>query len=125
MKLQPLKGESHIGALFEHKGVSSLKGSKWMWVKFLTHIGTDPQKKGFYAAVSVSKRKFPRAVDRNRIKRQMKAALSDSLAPVEGIKHEVHSLWVFRKNTFPTYEELLQESNELTKAIFNSLADES
>ncbi len=80
--MKPLKGNKKIDFLFE-------KGKR-LSSSCLRCIFLEQESEGLFYVVSVPKKSFPRAVDRNKIKRQLREIL---------IKNEE----VFRKNGFGWY----------------------
>ena len=102
--LKRLKGKLRIAHLFE-------KGKVYHSQNILLKILENNPDDALYAAVSVSKRNFVRAVDRNRIKRLMreawrleKPALENRLIADEKQRAIV---FIFTGKEMPTYEAIL------------------
>lgn len=69
ISLVQLKGKTKIVPLFE-------SGKIYRTPSLLLRVLKDEKSKSLAAAVSVSKKNFAKAVDRNRIKRQLRVALN-------------------------------------------------
>jgi len=117
MKLKRLKGEKRIVALFEQKGVKTLQSEKLLIVRYFSFEGTAGDMGRLYAGISVSKRKFSKAVDRNRIKRQIRAALKENTNESKTSKCNIHSMWVYKSHLFPEYETLKKECAQILSRI--------
>ena len=81
-KMRPLKGNKNVDLLFD-KGL-------WLSSKFVRCVFLTRETDELFYVVSVPKKSFPRAVDRNKIKRQLREILR---------KNEV----LFKKNGFGWY----------------------
>ena len=77
MKLKPIKDKKKITALFEKGRVINGKNISLRVYKF------DDEQRGY--VISVPKKKFPLAVDRNLIKRRLRACLVAQPNPKNGI----------------------------------------
>ena len=69
---------------------------------------------GLYAGVSVTKRRFKRAVDRNRIKRQLREALknTETKLPLRG-----YCMLIFQGKKHPKTSELISDCEVLFSKI--------
>lgn len=77
ISLQKLKGKIRIALLFEQ---GTTRHSKHLIFRALTQ----EKEKDFFCGVAVPKRLIKKAVNRNRIKRQMRAALENQRLAVSG-----------------------------------------
>ena len=125
MKLEALKSEKEIAALFENPKVKTQKGRHFFWVKYKDLATIEAQENRFRAAISVSKRRFSKAVDRNRIKRQIREVLRESLRDIPASGTPINSLWVYRRNDFPDFGDLRNECQQILAKIYSNLPDES
>ena len=125
MKLEALKSEKEIADLFENPKVKTQKGRHFFWVKYKDLARIEAQERPFRAAISVSKRRFSKAVDRNRIKRQIREVLRESLRDIPPCKAPIDSLWVYRRNDFPDFGDLRNECQQILAKIYSNLPDES
>ena len=105
--MQQLKSKKEINSLFE-SGFTQKSGDLVLRY-FIKETHTD-----FFVGVAVSKTKFRRAVDRNRIKRQLRAALSkvnkDSFFLGVG-------MLIFSGNSLPYFQKLEADCKTLFKKI--------
>lgn len=125
MKLEALKSEKEIAALFENPKVKTQKGPQFFWVKYKDRTKVPAQEQPFRAAISVSKKRFSKAVDRNRIKRQIREVLRESLRDIPSTGPQIDSLWVYIRNDFPDFGELRDECQQILARIYSNLPDES
>jgi ribonuclease P protein component len=69
------------------------------------------------ATVSVSSRSFKKAVDRNRIKRQLREVYRQEKKPLmeqmAGKNLQLALFFIYTARQMPTYEELLQKMNKI------------
>ena len=105
--LKRLKGKLRIAHLFE-------KGKVYHSQNILLKILENNHDDALYAAVSVSKRNFIRAVDRNRIKRQLREALRLSS---QGIPMKGSAMLIFKGKTLPQTAILIEEVNALLQGL--------
>ena len=98
--LNRLKGKEKINMLFR-KG--SIHRTKHLLIKILE---ANKKEAVLYAGVSVPKRNFKRAVDRNRIKRQLRIALK---AVEKTIPFDGSCMLIFNGRKSPTTHELVSE----------------
>jgi ribonuclease P protein component len=97
--LNRLKSKTVIDRLFlEGEGVHS----KHLFIRLIQ----EKESPYLYAGVSVSKRNFKKAVDRNRIKRQLRIALK----AVDPIPFRGSFMLVYKGRKLPKTQELVEES---------------
>ncbi len=97
--LNRLKGKDKISMLFQ-------KGSIHQTENLLIKVFEADKKEKLYAGVSVPKKNFNRAVDRNRIKRQLRIALKtvEKTIPIGG-----SCMLIFNGRKSPVTHELVNE----------------
>ena len=103
-KLNRLKGKELIDALF-HKG--TVRRSKHLLLKALEAKKSESV---LYVGVSVPKRNFKRAVDRNKIKRQLRIALKNA---EENIPFSGACMLIYIGRKHPLTSELVEGVKEL------------
>ena len=103
-KLNRLKGKELIDALFR-KG--TVRRSKHLLLKVLE---TKESETVLYVGVSVPKRNFKRAVDRNKIKRQLRIALKNA---EENIPFSGACMLIYIGRKHPLTSELVEGVKEL------------
>lgn len=101
-----LKSKKIIGSLFESGKSSFAYPVKMIYIK--TPV-IQEEKAAFHFAVSVSKKKFKRAVDRNRIKRQMRAALQEVLRNSHFVLDiHIDIMFIYVGRELPSYSIILK-----------------
>lgn len=104
--LRRLKSKAVIDRLFlEGEGIHS----KHLFLRLIQEKETP----FVYAGVSVSKRNFKKAVDRNRIKRQLRVALKS----VAQISFKGSFMLVYKGRKLPNTRELIEETSLLFAKI--------
>jgi ribonuclease P protein component len=89
-KRERLKSKKLLDLAFAHGGEKPLKA----WPILMKIVPTDlPEKVPTQTAFSAAKRKFPRAVDRNAIKRQMREAWRHERGPLESALRDHGVQW--------------------------------
>jgi len=106
LKLRPLRGNNKIDSLFKN-GLTSHSPS--LILKF--QLDDKSLFKEF--CVSVGKKKIPRAVDRNKIKRMLREIIRKNYNSIPSGKF----LFIYNNNQIPTFASLC---NEIEK-LFNGL----
>lgn len=105
--LKRLKSKTLIDQLF-------LKGEGVRSGKLLLRFVKDEKMDGLYAGVSVTKRRFGRAVDRNRIKRQLRVALKS----VESdLSCRGYCMLIYQGKKHPETSELMSDCTTLFSKI--------
>ena len=102
--LNRLKGKELIDALFR-KG--TVRRSKHLLLRVLESKTSENK---LYVGVSVPKRTFKRAVDRNKIKRQLRIALKKAEGPIH---FSGACMLIYRGRKHPLTNELVEGVNEL------------
>ena len=102
--LNRLKGKELIDALFR-KG--TVRHSKYLILKVLE---TKESETVLYVGVSVPKRNFKRAVDRNKIKRQLRIALKSA---EENIPFSGACMLIYTGRKHPLTSEIVEDVKEL------------
>lgn len=106
-KNERLKSQKAIGELFEKGKHINVYPLKLVW---LTQSSDKPNKYPAKVVLSVSKKKFKKAVDRNRIKRLLKETYRTNkkeLINTLNIKQlELHFFLVYLDNKLPEYQPL-------------------
>ena len=99
VQIKRLKGKSSIDLLFEKGKVIRSKRLLLLSIK-------KPNKSIYHSGVSVPKKLFKKAVDRNRIKRQMRVAIAklDESRLFEG-----YGMLTYRSNEKPSFKVLKEE----------------
>lgn len=102
-----LKSKAMIDLLF-------LKGERVHSGKLLLRLVKDDKMDGLYTGVSVSKRSFSRAVDRNRIKRQLRAAIK---SVEKELSYRGCCMLIFQGKKHPSTAQLVSDCKSLFSKI--------
>ncbi|MGA1775802.1 MAG: ribonuclease P protein component [Flavobacteriaceae bacterium] len=105
--LIPLKGKTVIDLLFE-------KGKQYKSRTLLLRLNIDEESQVLKAGVTVSKKNFSRAVDRNRIKRVLRVALKE-LPP--NLSFGGQCMLIYTGREMPKTAFLVEEVKELFEKI--------
>ena len=107
IQIKRLKGKSAIDLLFNN---GKVKHSKRLFIRMINNSGDGI----YYSGVSVPKKLFKKAVDRNRIKRQMRLALkklnNNQLFEGSGIL-------IYKSKETPLTKELINEVDSLFRTF--------
>jgi len=106
LKLRPLRGNNKIESLFKN-GLTSRSSS--LILKF--QLGDNNLFKEF--CVSVSKKKIPRAVDRNKIKRLLREIIRKNYNSIPAGRF----LFIYNNNQIPTFASLCNEIEKLLNGL--------
>lgn len=106
LKIKKLKGKTTIDFLFK-------RGTVYQTKNLLLRLVLDTETSVLNFGVSVSKRNFNRAVDRNRIKRQLRAVLKHHKSFSIGGKY----MLLYTGKNMPEFATLIDE----TKLIINNI----
>lgn len=103
IQIKRLKGKSTVDSLFN---TGKVVHSKRLFIRMIVSAGDGI----YYSGVSVPKKLFKKAVDRNRIKRQMRLALVklDNKQLFEG-----SGMLIYKSKENPLTKELIDEVNSL------------
>lgn len=105
--LKRLKSKNAIERLFREGGVVQTKNLLFRYVK-------QEKGNGFYIGVSVAKRNVKRAVDRNRIKRQLRVVVKKNVAllPALGM-----GMLIYKGRRLQTTQSIIEETRSLFSKI--------
>ena len=104
-KIKRLKGKTTIDYLFK-------KGAVFQTKNLLLRLSENPGSKELFIGVSVSKRNFNRAVDRNRIKGQLRSVVKQLEHDQKfGFRGECMILYTGKRT--PKTKALLEEASQL------------
>ena len=106
MKLIPLRGNNKIDSLFK-KGLTAQSPA------LLLRFQLDDNTLFREICVSVSKKKIPRAVDRNKIKRLIREIIRKNYASIPAGKF----LFIYNNNQIPTFTSLCNEIEKLLNGL--------
>ena len=106
MKIKPLRGKNKIDALFKN-GLTA--HSSALLLKFQLDDNTLFRE----FCVSVSKKKIPRAVDRNKIKRLIREIIRKNYASIPAGEF----LFIYNNNQIPTFTFLCNEIEKLLNGL--------
>jgi len=110
-KIKRLKGKTTIDYLFK-------KGAVFRTKNLLLRLSENPGSKDLFIGVSVSKRNFNRAVDRNRIKRQLRSVVKQLEHDQKfGFRGECMILYTGKRT--PKTKTLLEEASQLLDKTSN------
>jgi len=104
-KIKRLKGKTTIDYLFK-------KGAVFQTKNLLLRLSENPGSKDLFIGVSVSKRNFNRAVDRNRIKRQLRSVVKQ-LEHDQKFGFRGECMILYTGKTTPKTKALLEEASQL------------
>lgn len=96
--IYPLGHKSSLSLLSSKGKTTSSNLAKF--VVFTGHNSSIPLKQGFHLAFAASKKKFTKAVDRNRIKRRFRSALRQELCHFELKENTILMLIIPNKDSF-------------------------
>ena len=107
IQIKRLKGKSTIDFLYKNGKVIH---SRRLYIRMINNAGGDV----YYSGVSVPKKLFKKAVDRNRIKRQMRLALVklDNKQLFEG-----SGILIYKSKEKPLTKELINEVDLLFRSF--------
>ena len=106
MKIKPLRGNNKIDSLFKN-GLAA--HSSALLLKF--QLDDNSLFKEF--CVSVGKKKIPRAVDRNKIKRMLREIIRKNYNSIPSGKF----LFIYNNNQIPTFASLCNEIEKLLNGL--------
>lgn len=104
-KIKRLKGKTTIDYLFK-------KGVVFQTKNLLLRLSENPGSKDLFIGVSVSKRNFNRAVDRNRIKRQLRSVVKQ-LEHDQKFDFRGECMILYTGKRTPKTKALLEEASQL------------
>ena len=107
LKVKRLKGKTTIDFLFK-------KGAVFQTKNLLLRLSENPGSKDLFIGVSVSKRNFNRAVDRNRVKRQLRTVLKQH---ENEFRYGGKYMLLYTGKKLPQTDALSQETLQLLKKI--------
>ena len=117
-KSERLKSRKQIDALFE-------KGKKITQFPFRLIYQTEPGKATVRAGFTVSSKNFPRAVDRNRVKRLTREAYRLQKKELESLvlKNEnvLHLFFIYTAREMPQYEEIYIRLKQVLDKLVKNL----
>ena len=106
MKIKPLRGNNKIDAIFKN-GLSAHSSA------ILLKFQLDENSLSREFCVSVSKKKIPRAVDRNKIKRLLREIIRKNYNSIPAGKF----LFIYNNNQIPTFASLCNEIEKLLNGL--------
>ena len=106
MKIKPLRGKNKIDFLFQN-GLTAHSSS------LLLKFQLDDNHLFREFGVSVSKKKIPRAVDRNKIKRLFREIIRKNYNSIPSGKF----LFIYNNNQIPTFASLCNETEKLLNGL--------
>lgn len=104
-KIKRLKGKTTFDYLFK-------KGAVFQTKNLLLRLSENPGSKNLFIGVSVSKRDFNRAVDRNRIKRQLRSVVKQ-LEHDQKFCFRGECMILYTVKRKPKTQALLEEASQL------------
>lgn len=121
-KIERLKSKKAIASLFEDGNTFFCHPFRLYWRINDENIDSPAQ-----VAVSVSKRKFKRAVDRNRIKRLMREAWRNNklslYSELEEHKYQIVVMLVYTSDEIPDYDTVEKKVKEIVSKLLLVLPD--
>lgn len=106
MKIKPLRGNNKIDAIFKN-GLTAHSSA------ILLKFQLDENSLFREFCVSVSKKKIPRAVDRNKIKRLLRETIRKNYNSIPAGKF----LFIYNNNQIPTFASLCNEIEKLLNGL--------
>jgi hypothetical protein len=110
IQIKRLKGKTEVNLLFD-KG--NIVQTKTLLLKYLHNT----EKDCYFSGVSVPKKSFQKAVDRNRVKRLLRIAVKE--LPSESLFFGSGML-LFRGSKFPSLGPLIKDVESLFKSIYKN-----